>query len=117
MPTRSWRPFDSRAIPPRLNRAARARGVRNRADPRQQAGLAGLDLQTQKLGIDAALGETAGDEPEARLTGAHEHVAQLLVIAKTPDRADARGNIITEQSADLMFQPFVAGRQHDEVGG
>jgi hypothetical protein len=43
-------------------RAARARGVRNRADPGQQAGLTGLDLQTQILGVDAALGETAGDD-------------------------------------------------------
>src|SRR3954454_22699937 len=74
-------------------RAARAGGVRNRAASGQQAGLAGLDLQAEILGVDAALGETAGDEPEARLSGAHEHVAQFLAIAKTPDRADTRGNI------------------------
>src|SRR5512144_2960532 len=79
----------------------------------EQAGLAGLDLQAEILGVDAGLGETAGDEPEAGLPGAHEHVAQLLVIAESPDRADASGNIIAKQFANLMFLAFVAGRQHD----
>src|SRR4029077_18579785 len=91
--------------------------VRNGVDPGQQPGLAGLDLQAEILGVDAALGETAGDEPEPRLPGAHEHVAQLLVIAESPDRADAGGNIFAEQSADLVLQPLVAGRQHDQIGG
>ena len=58
-----------------------------------------------------------GDEPEAGLPGAHEHVAQLLVIAESPDRADAGGDILAKQFADQMFLAFVAGRQHDQIGG
>src|SRR5262249_39089335 len=38
-----------------------------------QAGLGGLYLQAEILGVDAALGETAGDKPESRLVRAHEH--------------------------------------------
>src|SRR5215831_5735178 len=55
---------------------------------RQQADLAGLDLQREIPGVDAALGEAAGDEPQARLRGAREHVAQLLPLPESPDRTD-----------------------------
>src|SRR5512145_899686 len=58
--------------------------------------LARLDLQSQILGIDAALREAAGDEPQARLRRAREHVAQLLSFAEAPDRADARRDFRAE---------------------
>src|SRR5215510_11685097 len=80
-----------------------------------QAGFAGLYLQAEILGVDAALGETAGDKPEARLGGAHEHVAQFLVIAETPDRANAVRDITAEQFANQMFLAFEAGRQDDQI--
>ena len=63
------------------------------------------------------MGKTAGDKPEARLGGAREHVAQLLVIAETPDRAKAGRNIIAEQFANQMFLAFEAGRQDDQICG
>src|SRR4051794_39557241 len=53
---------------------------------RQQSKLAGLDLQREELGVDAALRKTAGDEPEPGLAGAGIHVAQLLRFTKAPDR-------------------------------
>src|SRR5262249_12705250 len=80
-----------------------------------QAGLAGLYLQAEILRVDAALGETAGDKPETRLGRAHEHVAQLLVIAETPDRTNAVRDIIAEQFANQMFLAFEAGRQDDQI--
>ena len=49
---------------------------------RQQSFLDRLDLQRQIFRIDAALRETAGDEPEAGLAGAGIHVAQLLLVAE-----------------------------------
>src|ERR1700754_3657462 len=82
----------------------------------QQAELAGLDLQREIRRIDAALREAAGDEPEARLCGAHEHVAQFLALAESPDRADAGRNILAEQLADQMLLPLVACREHNQVG-
>src|SRR5882757_2074497 len=54
---------------------------------RQQPFLDRLDLQRQIFRIDAALREAAGDEPQPRLAGARIHVAQLLAVAETPDRA------------------------------
>src|SRR5436190_17537131 len=51
-------------------------GNRRRLRPaRQQAFLDRLDLQREMLRADAALREAAGDEPQARLTGARIHVA------------------------------------------
>src|SRR5215470_7537952 len=85
------------------------------APPGQQARLTGLYLQAEILGVDATLGKTAGDKPEAWLGGAHEHVAQLLVITETPDRAEAGRNLFAEQFANQMFQSFEAGRQHDQI--
>ena len=68
-------------------------------------------MQAEILRIDAALRETAGDKPEARLSGAGEHVAQLLFITESPDRANADGNIIAKQFANQIFLAFVARRQ------
>ena len=98
-----------------IRRAAHSWGIRKGAKSGQQACLAGLYLQAEILGVDATLGKTAGDKPEARLGGAHEHVAQLLVIAETPDRAKSDRNIIAEQFADQTFLAFEAGRQDDEI--
>src|SRR5580704_10829838 len=85
--------------------------------PRQQPFLDRLDLQRQIFRVDAALGEAPGDEPEARLRRAGVHVAQFLSVAESPDRADALGDRITEQSPHQIFLWLVAGRQHDQVGG
>src|SRR5262249_15960614 len=82
-----------------------------------QADLAGLDLQAEVFRVDAALGEAAGDEPQARLRRAHEHVAQLIPGAKAPDRPDPVGDGVTEQLPDQNILAHVAGRQHDQVGG
>jgi hypothetical protein len=74
-------------------------------------------LEAEILGINAALRETAGDKPETRLSGAGEHIAQLLFITEPPDRANADGNIIAKQFANQMFLAFVARRQNDQIGG
>src|SRR3954453_4638160 len=74
--------------------------IRNGAGPRQQANLAGFDLQGEVLGVDAALGQTARDKPEARLRGARKHIAQLLFVAEPPDGADARSDLVPEQLGD-----------------
>src|SRR2546423_1391521 len=84
--------------------------MRTSASLGQQAQLAGLNLQAEILGVNAALGETAGDKPQARLSGPREHVPQLLSIAESPDRTNAVGDIIAKQLADQMFLAFVAGR-------
>ena len=60
--------------------------------------------------------EAAGDEPQARLRGARVHVAQFLVRAKIPDRADAARDIVAEQFAHQVLLALVAGRQHDQIG-
>jgi hypothetical protein len=65
----------------------------------QQTSLASLYLQSEVLGVDAALGQTAGDKPEARLRGAREHVAQFLAIAESPDWTNAGRDIISKQFA------------------
>src|SRR5205085_10253188 len=62
---------------------------RGRVKPRNQSFLDRLDLQRELFRADPALRKAAGDEPETGLAGAHIHVAQLLVFAKTPDPADA----------------------------
>src|SRR4051794_18632910 len=72
-------------------------------DPRQQPFLDGLDLQRQISRVDPALRQAAGDEPEARLRGARVHVAQLLTLAESPDRADAVGDPLAEQLAHQML--------------
>src|SRR5687768_9376038 len=56
-----------------------ARRIRGVSPARQQARLAGCDLQPEIFGVNPALRETAGDKPQAGLAGAHEHVAQLLL--------------------------------------
>src|ERR1700722_11120236 len=83
----------------------------------QYARIASLYLQPEISGINAALRETAGDKPEARLSGAGEHVAQLLFITESPDRANADRNIIAEQFPNQIFLTFVARRQNDQIGG
>src|SRR5882762_6054200 len=83
----------------------------------QKPYLAGLDLQREILRVDATLGEAPGDEPQARLGGAREHVAQLLFIAESPDGADASGNLVAEQLANQILLSFVAACQHDQVRG
>src|SRR4029450_8361466 len=44
-------------------------------------------------------------------------VAQFLFIAESPDGADAGGNIVAKQLANQIVLAFVAGRQHDQIGG
>src|SRR2546430_364766 len=83
----------------------------------QQPYLAGLDLQREVFRVDAALGEAPGDEPQARLGGAREHVAQLLLIAESPDGADASRDLVAEQLANQVLLSFVAACQHDQVRG
>src|SRR5437016_5273325 len=83
----------------------------------QQPYLAGLDLQREVLRVDTALGEAPGDEPQARLGGAREHVAQLLLIAESPDGADASRDLVAEQLANQVLLSFVAACQHDQVRG
>src|ERR1700693_592003 len=91
-----------------LNLREAASGLVARA--RQQPFLDRLDLQRQIFRVDAALRETAGDEPEAGLAGARIHVAQFLPFAKSPDRPDPRGNLLAEQLAHQMLLRLVAGR-------
>src|SRR5436305_1668170 len=95
---------------------SRRKAARPVAPADQQANLAGLDLQREELGVDAALRKTAGDEPEPGLAGARIHVAQLLRFTKAPDRADAGGDILAEEFAHQVFLALVAGRQHHQVG-
>src|SRR5262252_2131940 len=72
------------------------RRILDGAHSRQQARFASLYLQCEILGVDAALGKTPSDEPEAGLRGARKHVAQLLFIAESPNRADAIGNMVAK---------------------
>src|SRR5688572_10526395 len=73
---------------------------------RQQPGLDGLDLQGHVPGVDAALREAAGHEPEPGLRRALEHVAQLLVGAESPHRADTLGDRVAEQLAHQRLLAF-----------
>jgi len=74
-----------------------------------------LDLQGEIARVDPALREAAGDEPQARLGGAPEHVAQLLVLAESPDRADAFRDRRAEELAHQCFLPLPAGGEHHEI--
>src|SRR6266850_5520782 len=89
---------------------------RCRASGGDQARLARLDLQREVFRVDARLREAAGDEPKARLRGAREHVAQLLAVAESPDRADARGDVVAEELAHEVLLALPPRRQHDQVG-
>src|SRR5262249_8811527 len=75
-----------------------------------------LDLQCELLRADPALREPACDEPETGLAGADIHVAQLLRLAKAPDRSDSSCDSLAEQLAHQLFLRAIAGRQHDKVG-
>src|SRR5215813_167704 len=83
---------------------------------RQQSFLDRLDLQRQIFRIDAALRKAAGNEVEASLAGARIHVAQLLLGAKAPDRADARSDDLAEQLLHQLFLRPIAGCKHDQIG-
>src|ERR1700751_479773 len=90
------RPANPRS-PGSMSRSTRA--------PWQQPFLDRLDLQRQIFRVDAALREAAGDEVESRLRRAHIHVAQLLAVAKSRDRAEAVRDVLAEQ---LLHQIFLA---------
>ena len=65
---------------------------------RQPPRLDRVDLQRDEAAVDAALREGAAGEPQAGLRRADPHVAQFLrVVVKTPDPADARGDLRAEQ--------------------
>src|SRR6185437_12005382 len=83
---------------------------------RQQSLLDGLDLQREIFRVDPTLCQAAGDEPQAGLRGARIHVPQFLSVAETPDRTDARGNLVAEQPPYQILPGPVSGRQHDQVG-
>src|SRR5690349_23991264 len=74
-----------------------------------------FDLEAEVFRVDTALREAAGDEPEAGLRRALEHVAQFLFIAKAPDRANPLGDRVAEQCSHHMVLTLVAGGQHDQV--
>src|SRR5258708_36459932 len=109
--SRCARPGMTRFCMSAESRVRRARALR------QQPFLDRLDLQRQIFRIDAALREAPGDEPEAGLAGARIHVAQFLLFAESPDRADAIDDLVAEQFAHQFFLSLVAGRQHDQIGG
>src|SRR3984893_9846552 len=112
-----WIPGSRFARPGMTTLSLRERRIRFGCNPRQQAFLDRLDLQRQIFRIDPALRQAAGDEPQAGLAGAGVHVAQLLAVAESPDRADALDHFVAEQLANQMFLRHIAGRQHDQVGG
>src|SRR5690606_34354448 len=76
---------------------------------RHQAELARLDLHRERLRVDAALREAAGDEPESGLGGRAPHVAQLALRVEAPDRADAVGDRVAEGAAHRLLLVLVAG--------
>src|SRR3954469_2091216 len=80
------------------------------------AGFDGLDLEREVLGVDPALREAAGDEPQARLRRALEHVAQLLPFAEAPDRADPGGDLGSEELFDEVLLAFPARGEHHQLG-
>src|SRR4051812_26708181 len=75
-----------------------------------------LDLQRQILGVDAALRQAAGDEPQAFLWRTLVHVAELAVRADAPDWADALDHCLAERTTDQFHLRIVAGRENDEIG-
>src|SRR5581483_8454071 len=77
---------------------------RCRASRVEKAFFNGLDLQGEVFRVDAALGEAAGDEPQARLRRALERVAQPLAFAEAPHRADALGRLAAEELRDQRLR-------------
>ena len=59
-----------------------------------------LDLQREVAGKNPALRQAAGGEPQARLSGAPPHIAQLATVIESPDRPDPVGDFIAEIDAD-----------------
>src|SRR3954469_3336092 len=80
------------------------------------AGFDGLDLEREVFGVDPALREAAGDEPQAGLRRALEHIAQLLSFAEAPDRADAGGDLGSEELFDQVLLAFPARGEHHQIG-
>src|ERR1700736_1811792 len=110
-----WIPGSRFARPGMTTLSLRERRIRFGCNPRQQAFLDRLDLQRQMLRADPALRQAAGDEPQAGLAGAGVHVAQFLLVAKTPDRADAVGDWLAKQLSHQRFLALVAGRKDDQI--
>jgi hypothetical protein len=62
------------------------------------------------------LGQTTGDEPQAFLRCALEHVVEFTIRADAPDRADALRHLLAERASDELHLRIVAGRQNNETG-
>jgi transposase len=62
------------------------------------------------------LGQATGNEPQAFLGRALEHVVELTIRADAPDRADALRHRFAERAADELHLWIVAGRQNNEIG-
>ena len=92
------------------------RSASRRTSPRDQPLLTGLDLKAEILREDPALGQAAGDEPEAGLAGAREHGAKLVVLTETPDGTDALSDLVAEQPPHENVLALVTGREHDQIG-
>src|SRR5947209_6695975 len=75
-----------------------------------------LDLQGQIFRVDAALGQTTGDEPQPLLRRALEHAVEFTIRADAPDRADALRHLLAERTADELDLRIVAGRQNNDIG-
>src|SRR5258705_13367251 len=84
-------------------------------NPRQQPFLDRLDLQREIFRVDTALREASGDEPQAGLAGARIHVAQLLGLAKPPDRADATRDLPPQPIPNQVFPAFLSRPPHEQV--
>src|SRR5690606_35532931 len=74
-----------------------------------------LDLQRQIFGVDPALREAAGHEPEPLLCGALPHVAHLAVLADAPHLADLVGDLVAEETAHQFLLRVVTRRKHQQV--
>src|SRR5690606_36302300 len=74
-----------------------------------------LDLQRQIFGVDAALREAAGHEPEPLLCGALPHVAHLAVLADAPHLADLVRDLVAEETAHQFLLRVVTRRKHQQV--
>src|ERR1700751_2183848 len=89
---------------------------RRRLERAKSAQLHGLDLQGQIFRVDAALRQTAGNEPEAPLRRPLVHVVELAIGADTPHRADALDHLLAKRAANKLDLRKVARRQHKNVG-
>src|SRR5258708_16709225 len=83
-------------------------------DARQKFFLDRLDLQREIFGVDPALRQAAGNEPQPRLRGAAIHVPQFLTLAETPDRADTAGDFLAEQFSSHMLLALAPDPHHTQ---